>query len=175
MSKQDPSVEYAIGVLSDGTVVKTDDVAKMPMGIKYAVNPSGMSSWQTAFITQLYNKYADKPVKKFKDKDTAAKRTFELLSEKAEEYVPAPLPKSVKAKVTAAPSKTKRNRSKLDPTRKVRIVEERTARVQSGVIKNRLEHYKGNPRVQAILDKNIEDLGPRDIAYDAKQGYIELY
>ena len=81
MSKQDPSVEYAIGVLSDGTVVKTDDVAKMPMGIKYAVNPSGMSSWQTAFITQLYNKYADKPVKKFKDKDTAAKRTFELLSE----------------------------------------------------------------------------------------------
>ena len=33
MSKQDPNVEYAIGVLSDGTVVKTDDVAKMPMGI----------------------------------------------------------------------------------------------------------------------------------------------
>ena len=63
MSKQDPNVEYAIGVLSDGTVVKTDDVAKMPMGIKYAINASGMKSWQTAFITQLYNKYAEKPVK----------------------------------------------------------------------------------------------------------------
>jgi len=94
MSKQDPNVEYAIGVLSDGTVVKTDDVAKMPMGIKYAINASGMKSWQTAFITQLYNKYAEKPVKKFKDKETAVKRTFELLTEKAEEYVPAPLPKS---------------------------------------------------------------------------------
>ena len=76
MSKQDPSVEYAIGVLSDGTVVKTDDVAKMPMGIKYAVNPSGMSRWQTAFITQLYNKYAEKPVKKFKDKDNWSNMGF---------------------------------------------------------------------------------------------------
>jgi len=175
MSKQDPNVEYAIGVLEDGTAVKTDDVAKMPIGIKYAVNAGGMKSWQTAFITQLYNKYADKPVKKFKDKDTAIQRTFELLTKKAEEYVPAPLPTSIKAKVTKAPSKTKRNRSKLDPTRKIRLVEARTARIQSGVIKNRLEHYKGTPRVQAILDKKIEDLGPRDIAYDVKQGYIELY
>jgi len=175
MSKQDPSNEYAIGVLEDGTAVKTDDVAKMPMGIKYAVNAGGMVKWQTAFMVQLYNKYADKPVKKFKDKQTAAERLFTLLSEKAQEYVPAELPKTVKAKVTGKPnSSSKRNRSKLDVNKKVSIVEERAAKVQSGVIKNRLEHYKGKPKVQTVLDKKIEDLGPRDVAYDVKQGYIEL-
>tara|TARA_R100001594_G_scaffold21919_5_gene42510 strand:+ start:1485 stop:2015 length:531 start_codon:yes stop_codon:yes gene_type:complete len=175
MSKQDPSNEYAIGVLEDGTAVKTDDVAKMPMGIKYAVNAGGMVKWQTAFMVQLYNKYADKPIKKFKDKQTAAERLYTLLSERAEEYVPADLPKTVKAKVTAKPnSSNKRNRSKLDTTKKVKIVEERAAKVQSGVIKNRLEHYKGKPTVQSILDKKIEDLGPRDVAYDVKQGYVEL-
>ena len=94
MSKQDPNNEYAIGVLEDGTAVKTDDVAKMPMGIKYAVNAGGMVKWQTAFMVQLYNKYADKPVKKFKDKQTAAERLYTLLSEKAQEYVPAELPKT---------------------------------------------------------------------------------
>ena len=71
MSKQDLNTEYAIAVLSDGTAVKTDDVAKMPAGIKYAINSQAMETWQTQLITQLYNKYADKPVKKFKDKNTA--------------------------------------------------------------------------------------------------------
>tara|TARA_R100000963_G_C4618593_1_gene86781 strand:- start:295 stop:822 length:528 start_codon:yes stop_codon:yes gene_type:complete len=174
MSKQDPNHEYAIGILSDGTAVKTDDISKMPAGIQYAINAGGMSKWQTAFITQLYNKYADKPVKKFKDKHTAAQRLFTLLSEKAEDYVPAKLPETVKAKVTAAPTTAKRNRSKLDTTKKVSIVQKRAERVQSGIILNRLEHYKGKPKVQTVLDKNIENLGPRDIAYDVKQGYIEL-
>ena len=32
MSKQDPNHEYAIGILSDGTAVKTDDISKMPAG-----------------------------------------------------------------------------------------------------------------------------------------------
>jgi hypothetical protein len=58
--------------------------------------------------------------------------------------------------------------------KKVSIVEERAAKVQSGIIKNRLEHYKGKPKVQTVLDKNIENLGSRDVAYDVKQGYIEL-
>ena len=174
MSKQDPNHEYAIGILSDGTAVKTDDISKMPAGIQYAINAGGMSKWQTAFIVQLYNKYADKPVKKFKDKQTAAQRLFTLLSERAEDYVPVKLPETVKAKVTAAPTTAKRNRSKLDTTKKISIVQKRAEKVQSGIILNRLEHYKGKPKVQTVLDKNIENLGPRDIAYDVKQGYIEL-
>ena len=174
MSKQDPNTEYAIAVLSDGTAVKTDDVAKMPAGIKYAINSQAMETWQTQLITQLYNKYADKPVKKFKDKNTAAERTFTLLSEKAEEFVPAQLPETVKGKVTAKPSTAKKKRSSLDTSKKVRIVADRVSSVQSGIIKNRLKYYEKEPVVQSILDKNIENLETKDIKYDIKQGVIEL-
>jgi len=108
-------------------------------------------------LVELFNKYSDKPVKKFADRATALKRVAAVLPVKNEPKV-----KQVKGSDTAAIAKKEANRD-----RKITILVE--GNPKKGTAATRYDLYKNGMTV----GKYIELGGQlRDVTWDCAQGWI---
>lgn len=118
-------------------------------------NTADLSALSTKELVELFNKYSDKPVKKFADRATALKRTAAVLPKKSEPKNKAPKG-AVQAETMAA------NR-----TRKITILVE--GNPKRGTAAERYNLYKNGMTV----GKYIELGGQlRDVTWDVKQGWI---
>ena len=118
-------------------------------------NTADLSALSTKELVELFNKYSDKPVKKFADRATALKRTAAVLPKKSEPKNKAPKG-AVQAETMAA------NRA-----RKITILVE--GNPKRGTAAERYNLYKNNMTV----GKYIELGGQlRDVTWDVKQGWI---
>ena len=118
-------------------------------------NTADLSALSTKELVELFNKYSDKPVKKFADRATALKRTAAVLPKKSEPKNKAPKG-AVQAETMAA------NRA-----RKITILVE--GNPKRGTAAERYNLYKNGMTV----GKYIELGGQlRDVTWDAKQGWI---
>lgn len=108
-------------------------------------------------LVELFNKYSDKPVKKFADRATALKRTAAILPKKSEPKNRAPKGEAQKEAMAA-------NRA-----RKITILVEGNPKRGSAAVRYAL--YKNGMTV----GKYIELGGQlRDVTWDAKQGWISV-
>lgn len=118
-------------------------------------NTADLSALSTKELVELFNKYSDKPVKKFADRATALKRTAAVLPKKSEPKNKAPKG-AVQAETMAA------NRA-----RKITILVE--GNPKRGTAAERYNLYKNGMTV----GKYIELGGQlRDVTWDVKQGWI---
>lgn len=114
-----------------------------------------LSKLSTKELVELFNKYSDKPVKKFADRVTALKRTAAVLPKKAE-------PKNKAPKGAAQVETMAANRA-----RKITILVE--GNPKRGTAAERYNLYKNGMTV----GKYIELGGQlRDVTWDIKQGWI---
>jgi len=114
-----------------------------------------LSNLSTKELVELFNKYSDKPVKKFADRATALKRTAAVLPKKSE-------PKNKAPKGEAQAETMAANRA-----RKITILVE--GNPKRGTAAERYNLYKNGMTV----GKYIELGGQlRDVTWDAKQGWI---
>ncbi len=114
-----------------------------------------LSNLSSKELVELFNKYSDKPVKKFADRATALKRTAAVLPKKSE-------PKNKAPKGEAQAETMAANRA-----RKITILVE--GNPKRGTAAERYNLYKNNMTV----GKYIELGGQlRDVTWDAKQGWI---
>lgn len=114
-----------------------------------------LSNLSTKELVELFNKYSDKPVKKFADRATALKRTAAVLPKKSE-------PKNKAPKGEAQAETMAANRA-----RKITILVE--GNPKRGTAAERYNLYKNNMTV----GKYIELGGQlRDVTWDVKQGWI---
>jgi len=119
-------------------------------------NTADLSALSTKELVELFNKYSDKPVKKFADRATALKRTAAVLPKKSEPKNKAPKG-AVQAETMAA------NRA-----RKITILVE--GNPKRGTAAARYELYKNGMTV----GKYIELGGQlRDVTWDCKMGFIQ--
>lgn len=108
-------------------------------------------------LVELFNKYADKPVKKFADRATAIKRVQAVLPKKNEPKV-----KKIGAASDAAITRKAENRA-----RKITILVE--GNPKRGTAAKRYDLYKNGMTV----GKYIELGGQlRDVTWDEKMGWI---
>ncbi len=116
-----------------------------------------LSNLSTKELVELFNKYSDKPVKKFADRATALKRTAAVLPKKSE-------PKNKAPKGEAQAETMAANRA-----RKITILVE--GNPKRGTAAERYNLYKNNMTV----GKYIELGGQlRDVTWDVKQGWISV-
>lgn len=114
-----------------------------------------LTNLSTKELVELFNKYSDKPVKKFADRATALKRTAAVLPKKSE-------PKNKAPKGEAQAETMAANRA-----RKITILVE--GNPKRGTAAERYNLYKNGMTV----GKYIELGGQlRDVTWDAKQGWI---
>lgn len=114
-----------------------------------------LSNLSTKELVELFNKYSDKPVKKFADRATALKRTAAVLPKKSE-------PKNKAPKGEAQAETMAANRA-----RKITILVE--GNPKRGTAAERYNLYKNNMTV----GKYIELGGQlRDVTWDCRQGWI---
>ena len=114
-----------------------------------------LSNLSTKELVELFNKYSDKPVKKFADRATALKRTAAVLPKKSE-------PKNKAPKGAAQAETMAANRA-----RKITILVE--GNPKRGTAAERYNLYKNGMTV----GKYIELGGQlRDVTWDAKHGWI---
>lgn len=114
-----------------------------------------LSNLSTKELVELFNKYSDKPVKKFADRATALKRTAAVLPKKSE-------PKNKAPKGEAQAETMAANRA-----RKITILVE--GNPKRGTAAERYNLYKNN----ITVGKYIELGGQlRDVTWDAKMGWI---
>jgi hypothetical protein len=114
-----------------------------------------LSKLSTKELVELFNKYSDKPVKKFADRATAMKRVAAVLPTKSE-------PKNVAPKGEKQAETMAANRA-----RKIKILVE--GNPKKGTAAERYNLYKNNMTV----GKYIELGGQlRDVTWDVKQGWI---
>lgn len=114
-----------------------------------------LSNLSSKELVELFNKYSDKPVKKFADRATALKRTAAVLPKKSE-------PKNKAPKGEAQAETMAANRA-----RKITILVE--GNPKRGTAAERYNLYKNNMTV----GKYIELGGQlRDVTWDVKQGWI---
>jgi len=114
-----------------------------------------LSNLSTKELVELFNKYSDKPVKKFADRATALKRTAAVLPKKSEPKNKAP--KGEKQAETMAANRA----------RKITILVE--GNPKRGTAAERYNLYKNGMTV----GKYIELGGQlRDVTWDAKKGWI---
>jgi len=118
-----------------------------------------LESLSSKELVELFNKYSDKPVKKFADRATALKRVAAVLPVKNEPKV-----KQVKGSDTAAIAKKEANRA-----RKITILVE--GNPKKGTAATRFDLYKNGMTV----GKYIELGGQlRDCSWDEKMAWISI-
>lgn len=116
-----------------------------------------LSALSTKELVELFNKYSDKPVKKFADRTTALKRVAAVLPTKSEPKNKAP--KGEKQAETMAANRA----------RKIKILVE--GNPKRGTAAERYELYKNDMTVGKYLSLGGQ---LRDIAWDKKVGFISV-
>lgn len=114
-----------------------------------------LTNLSTKELVELFNKYSDKPVKKFADRATALKRTAAVLPAKAE------------PKVKAEKGAAQKEAMAANRARRITILAEGNPKKGSAAVRYAL--YKNGMTV----GKYIELGGQlRDVTWDIKQGWI---
>jgi len=144
-------------------------------------------------IVEVFNKISDKPVKKFSDNKTGAKRLFKLVEDTpitnthwdSGEYssklgVTNTSPKEVKAKAVKIAKPSKGRGAFYDKVVKVLVNENpRKTGTRAWYIFDILMEYKGGINYELLLEK-VSEIGyskgavREDVAHDLKKGRIEL-
>lgn len=115
-----------------------------------------LSNLSSKELVELFNKYSDKPVKKFADRATALKRTAAVTPTKKSE----PKNKEPKGQKQAETMATNR-------ARKIKILVE--GNPKRGTAAERYELYKNGMTVGKYIDLGGQ---LRDVTWDAKMGFI---
>jgi len=114
-----------------------------------------LSKLSTKELVELFNKYSDKPVKKFADRATALKRTAAILPKKSEPKNKAPKGEAQKEAMAASRA------------RKIKILVE--GNPKRGTAAERYALYKNGMTVGKYTELGGQ---LRDVTWDIKQGWI---